>query len=189
MFDSDQYSGPCYDKTHGHSIPSTREEHAKALFELARRVKAKYPHVLIEMHDPDHRPERHPLHADLLRLRPAAFVRLPLGARVHVELDGRSALAAGRSASTTTIWPTASRFYLHVGLKTDNENALVFWWYASTCRHLGVGGKPAPAGVGGREAGDADLSAAEAVLHARRVLRHRRDRSTPTRCPICASRC
>ena len=31
MFDSDQYSGPCYDKTHGHRIPSTREEHAKAL--------------------------------------------------------------------------------------------------------------------------------------------------------------
>ena len=52
MFDSNQYSGPCYDKTHGHSIPSTREEHAKALFELARRVKVKYPNVLIEMHDP-----------------------------------------------------------------------------------------------------------------------------------------
>jgi hypothetical protein len=32
--------------------------------------------------------------------------------------------------------------YLHVGLKTDNTNALVFWWYASTCRHLGVGGRP-----------------------------------------------
>jgi hypothetical protein len=47
MFDSNQYSGPCYDKTHGHAIPSTREEHAKATCELARRVKAKYPNVLI----------------------------------------------------------------------------------------------------------------------------------------------
>jgi hypothetical protein len=31
--------------------------------------------------------------------------------------------------------------YLHVDLRKDNENALMFWWYASTCRHLGFGGK------------------------------------------------
>ena len=31
--------------------------------------------------------------------------------------------------------------YLHINLKTDNANALAFWWYASTCRHLGIGGK------------------------------------------------
>ena len=30
--------------------------------------------------------------------------------------------------------------YLHVDLRSDNENALVLWWYASTCRHLGIGG-------------------------------------------------
>ena len=30
--------------------------------------------------------------------------------------------------------------YLHIDLRTDNRNALVFWWYASTCRHLGIGG-------------------------------------------------
>jgi hypothetical protein len=35
--------------------------------------------------------------------------------------------------------------YLHINLKEENENALLFWWYASTCRHLGVGGKPGPA--------------------------------------------
>jgi len=36
--------------------------------------------------------------------------------------------------------------YLHIDLRTDNANALQFWWYASTCRHLGVGGKhPDPA--------------------------------------------
>jgi hypothetical protein len=38
-------------------------------------------------------------------------------------------------------------FYLHVGLKSDNANALVFWWFASTCRHLGVGGKHADSAV------------------------------------------
>ena len=25
-------------------------------------------------------------------------------------------------------------------LREDNDRALVFWWYASTCRHLGIGG-------------------------------------------------
>jgi hypothetical protein len=36
--------------------------------------------------------------------------------------------------------------YLHIDLRTDNQNALVFWWNASTCRHLGIGGThPDPA--------------------------------------------
>jgi hypothetical protein len=30
--------------------------------------------------------------------------------------------------------------YLHVDLRKDNANALMFWWNASTCRHLGIGG-------------------------------------------------
>jgi hypothetical protein len=32
--------------------------------------------------------------------------------------------------------------YLHIDLRCDNAHALVFWWYASTCRHLGLGGTP-----------------------------------------------
>jgi hypothetical protein len=34
--------------------------------------------------------------------------------------------------------------YIHIDLRNDNEHALEFWWYASTCRHLGVGGKRDP---------------------------------------------
>ena len=30
--------------------------------------------------------------------------------------------------------------YIHIDLRTDNPNALVFLWNASTCRHLGIGG-------------------------------------------------
>ena len=30
--------------------------------------------------------------------------------------------------------------YLHVDLREDNRHCLVLWWYASTCRHLGIGG-------------------------------------------------
>ena len=36
--------------------------------------------------------------------------------------------------------------YIHIDLRTDNRNAVVFWWNASTCRHLGIGGThPDPA--------------------------------------------
>ena len=37
--------------------------------------------------------------------------------------------------------------YLHIDLRTDNRNALVFWWNASTCRHLGIGGTHPDAAV------------------------------------------
>jgi hypothetical protein len=30
--------------------------------------------------------------------------------------------------------------YLHVDLRDDNEQCLVFWWYASACRHLAIDG-------------------------------------------------
>ena len=30
--------------------------------------------------------------------------------------------------------------YLHIDLRDDNEHCTVFWWFASTCRHLGIGG-------------------------------------------------
>ena len=32
--------------------------------------------------------------------------------------------------------------YLHIKLWKDNPNALMLWWYLSTCRHIGMGGKP-----------------------------------------------
>jgi hypothetical protein len=37
--------------------------------------------------------------------------------------------------------------YIHIDLRTDNQNALVFWWNASTCRHLGIGGTHADPAV------------------------------------------
>ena len=30
--------------------------------------------------------------------------------------------------------------YIHIDLRKDNEQALMFWWNASTCRYLGIGG-------------------------------------------------
>ena len=31
--------------------------------------------------------------------------------------------------------------YDHITMEGDNDNCLAFWWYASTIRHLGIGGK------------------------------------------------
>jgi hypothetical protein len=140
MFDSNQYSGPCYDKTHGHAIPSTREEHAKALFELARRVKVKYPNVLIEMHDPITGPSNIHYTPSYFGYNPPHSFDCLWG---HEFMwNSMDDLVSGRAVSLYYYNLAYSiPFYLHVGLSTDNENALVFWWYASTCRHLGVGGK------------------------------------------------
>jgi hypothetical protein len=140
MFDSNQYSGPCYNKSHGHAIPSTREDHAKALFELSRRVKVKYPNVLIEMHDPITGPSN-------IHYTPTYFGYNPPNSfdclwGHEFMWNSMDDLLSRRAVSLYYFNLSYSiPLYLHVGLKTDNENALVFWWYASTCRHLGVGGK------------------------------------------------
>ena len=61
-----------------------------------------------------------------------------------MELDGRSPLGQGRQL--VLLQPGLRHPALSArGAEADNEQALVFWWFASTCRHLGVGGKPAAA--------------------------------------------
>ena len=108
MFDSDQYSGPCYDKTHGHSIPSTREEHAKALMELVHRVKRKYPQTLIEMHDFITGPSgTHYTPTYFGYARPNSFDCL--WGHEFMWIPWTIFCRARPSACTTTTWPTASR--------------------------------------------------------------------------------
>jgi hypothetical protein len=38
-------------------------------------------------------------------------------------------------------------FFVHVDLRTDNRHCLVLWWFASTCRHFGMGGTHADPSV------------------------------------------
>jgi hypothetical protein len=141
MFDSTQYSGPCYSKAHGHQIPATREEHAHALLELTQRIKQKYPRVLIEMHDPVTGPSG-------IHYTPTYYGYAPPGSFDclwgHEFMWNPIDDLLSRRAVSLYYYNLAYSIplYLHVNLKGDNENALVFWWYASTCRHLGVGGKP-----------------------------------------------
>jgi hypothetical protein len=144
MFDSTQYTGPCYDPSHGHRVPSTREEHARALLELIRRVHAQYPNVLIELHDPISGPSGiHYTPTYYGYARPHSFDCL----WGHEFMWNSMRDLLSRQALSLYYYNLAYSIplYLHVNLKQENEHALVFWWYASNCRHLGMGGKPGPA--------------------------------------------
>jgi hypothetical protein len=141
MFDSDQFSGPCWDATHGHHIPSTREDHASALIELSQRLRSKYPNLLIELHDPISGPSGiHYTPTYYGYARKSSFTDL----WGHEFMWGPLDDILSRRAVSLYYYNLAYSIplYLHVNLKQDNENSLIFWWFASTCRHLGVGGKP-----------------------------------------------
>jgi hypothetical protein len=139
MFDSAHYYGPCYDKTHGHSIPLTWDDHAKGVLELIRRVKRKYPNVLIEMHDPC---GFHYTPAYYGYGRPDSQDCLWGHEFMWMTKDD---LFSGRAISLYYYNLAYSiPIYLHISIKDEDENAVLFWWFASTCRHLGMGGKPGP---------------------------------------------
>jgi hypothetical protein len=140
MFDSDNYYAPCYDKSHGHSIPLTWDDHAKGVLEVIHRLKRKYPNVLIEMHDPCG-----------FHYTPAYYGYDPpksfdcLWGHEFMWMTREDLLT--RRAVSLYYYNLAYSIpiYLHINIKEENENALLFWWFASTCRHLGMGGKPGPA--------------------------------------------
>jgi len=148
MFDGTAYNGECWDPEHGHGVPSGREEHVAATNKLARQVHAKYPDVLIEMHD-------QMLGGANLRYVPTYYG----------QGQGGRAEEAGGSAGFDSVWAFELMWdpmtdlvgghsialyyynlayslplYLHIDLRKDNAQCLMFWWNASTCRHLGIGG-------------------------------------------------
>ncbi|MBI4558904.1 MAG: hypothetical protein HY706_15080 [Candidatus Hydrogenedentes bacterium] len=140
MYDGTWYPGPCYDSRHGHSIPLTRHEHVMAYRELLARVKRAHPEVLIELHDPI-------LGGVVARYSPTYFLHaLPDSFDelwgFEYMWDPMDDLISGRAISLYYVNLAYNiPIYLHIDLRKDNEHALEFWWYASTCRHLGIGGK------------------------------------------------
>ncbi len=139
MFDGTLYHEECWDPNHGHPVPARLEEHEQARCRLARMVHAEYPHVLIEMHNPS------PIYY--------GHGSCPEG---QGECNGQGFdvvwafelmwkpmddLLSGHSIALYYYNLAYSLpLYIHIDLRTDNKNALVFWWNASTCRHLGIGG-------------------------------------------------
>jgi hypothetical protein len=139
MFDGNLWNGGCWNPDHGHPVPYTMEDHCRANVELARRIHARYPQVLIEMHDMI-------ASGTPLRYTPVYYkYGLPgsydenwgfelMWQPMEDILSGRArALYYYNLACNVPI-------YLHIDLRDDNEHCLVLWWYASTCRHLGIGG-------------------------------------------------
>jgi hypothetical protein len=133
MFDGDGYTGPCYDPDHGHSVPLTREEHGKAILKLARNVHEKFPDIMIELHN-------------FVWGMPTYYLHEPGGPDelwdYEYMIDALWDLLCGRAISNyyhnlAYGYP----LYVHIDLRTDNEHALALWWFASTCRHLGLGGR------------------------------------------------
>jgi hypothetical protein len=148
MFDGTMTNGECWDPHHGHPVPSRRHDHVEATNRLAFLVHARYPDVLIEMHD-------QVLGGSSLRYVPTYY---GYGKR---QLEGIS----GDTHGFDTVWgfelmwspmtdlvgghsmalyyynlAYSLPLYLHIDLRTDNPQCLMFWWNASTCRHLGIGG-------------------------------------------------
>ena len=139
MFDGNWYNTGCFNPDHGHPIPYTRADHVAANLDLAQRIHARYPDVIIEMHDMISG-------GSILRYTPIYYkYSLPgsyddnwgfelMWQPMEDILSGRAlALYYYNLGCNVPI-------YLHVDLRGDNEHALILWWYASTCRHLGIGG-------------------------------------------------
>jgi hypothetical protein len=148
MFDGTRYHAECWDPHHGHRVPARREEHVQATYRLARAVHAQFPQLLIEMHDAV-------MGGDVCRAAPIYYGHghAPEGEDFPQALGFDSVwafelmwrpmedLLSGR-AIALYYYNLAYNIplYIHVDLRTDNQNALVFWWNASTCRHFGIGG-------------------------------------------------
>ncbi len=140
MVDGNWWNGPCVDDRHGHPIPYRYEDHMRTCVELARRIHARYPKVLIEMHDML-------AGGEWKRMTPVYYKYGLPGSYdenwgFELMWEPMKNLQAG-TADALYYYALACNIpmYLHIALDGDNEHAAALWWYASTCRHLGIGGK------------------------------------------------
>lgn len=152
MYDGNWWNGGCADPEHGHRVPYRMEDHIRANIDLVQRVHAKYPDVLIELHDPI-------AGGTTVRYVPVYYkYGLPgsFDENWGFELmwEPMEDLRQGRARSLYYYNLGCNiPLYLHINLSKDNEECVVLWWYASTCRHLGIGGTHAnPAVVAAQKA-------------------------------------
>ncbi|MGC8667696.1 MAG: discoidin domain-containing protein [Chthonomonadales bacterium] len=146
MFDGNWWNGGCINPDHGHPVPYTWEDHIQANLTLARRIHAHFPRVFIEMHDmlAGGSPVRMtPVYAGYSQ--PGSY-----NDNWGFELmwDPMADIKEGRAEALYDYNLGCNvPLYLHIDLRKDNRHCLVLWWYASTCRHLGIGGTHADATV------------------------------------------
>jgi hypothetical protein len=142
MFDGTTWTGECWDADHGHPMGYGLEDHCRANLELARRIHAKHPDVLIEMHDMISS-------GGPIRFTPVYYKYGLPGSYdenwgFELMLQPVEDIRAGGNARGRALYYYSLGcnvpLYLHIDLRGDNEHALGLWWFASTCRHLGIGG-------------------------------------------------
>ncbi len=138
-FDEFDWRGSCGDTSHGHPTPTTPNLHSIAVADIVRGVREKFPQVNISMHDP--------VWPWGIRYLPAYYLH-GLGESFD-ELWGfdftwnaLDDLLSGKALSLF-YYNLAYDIPLHlnISMENDNDNCLAFWWYASTVRHLGIGGR------------------------------------------------
>jgi hypothetical protein len=140
MYDGSWFPGECWDPTHGHPVPLTRQAHIDAILRLSQRLHAACPNAVIEQHDPmigPGTPRYVPTY--FMHGKPGAFDELW---GYEYMIDPMDDILSHRAYSLYYLNLAYSiPVYLHIDLRKDNAQAMMLWWYASTCRHLGVGGK------------------------------------------------
>ena len=130
----------CVDPSHGHSVPLSHQEHIDSILKMAQRVHEACPDATIELHDPMTGPgttRYTPTY--LLHAKPGGIDEIWGYEYMNEPMDD---ILSHRAMSLYYVNLAYSiPIYLHTDLRGDNKNAFIFWWFASTCRHLGVGGK------------------------------------------------
>lgn len=137
MFDF-TYHAPCQDRDHGHAVPRTRQAHAEGLLAVVQAVKREFPDLLIELHDRvsagvgDYHPAyyQHGLPHSYDENWGFEYMWFPMQ-----DLVSHKALSL---YDYNLAYPIP--LYLHINANSDNPRMLLFWWYASVARHLGIGG-------------------------------------------------
>lgn len=138
MFDEFDWRGSCASTKHGHDGSTTPNMHAKAVAELIRKVREKHPEILIEAHDP--------IWPWGVKYTPVYYLQnsensFAEGWAFEFMWNPLEDLLSGKALSLF-YYNLAYEvpLYLHIDMSNDNDNCLMFWWYASTVRHLGIGG-------------------------------------------------
>lgn len=132
----------CHAPNHGHPVPLSRQDHADGVNAVMQAVKDTHPHVIIEAHDriAGGMQDYHPLYYQLGY--PNSFDE---NWGFEYMWDPYYDLLSGQALSLYEYNLAYDvPLYLHIHEGRDSDSMLAFWWYASTCRHLGIGGVSDP---------------------------------------------
>ena len=133
----------CWAPDHGHEVPLTMQKHAEGILKVIQALKRQYPNLLIESHDRVRggMQDFHPLYFQ--HGLPDSFDE---NWGFEYMWDSFADLLSGKALSLYEYNLAYDiPLYLHIHCGQDNDRMLAFWWYASTCRHLGIGGVRDPA--------------------------------------------